>query len=595
MSHTPQRLRALALPLAALAFACHAAIAAPVLGPSGAAFYDAPASLSGTHGDLVSYRPATADIGSDAPAFAAWNVMYQSQDASNKAQPVTGTVFVPTTPWTGAGPRPVLIYAVGTHGLGKGCAASKQFTAGTDYEAANIVSALNAGYSVLVSDYVGYTNTGTVRYMAGPSQGRNVLDIFKAATQLPGAGIAANAKVAIWGYSQGGQAAAWAAELHATYTPGMQLVGVAHGGTPADLGATADFLNGRNGSAFLLSSVMGLGAEYPAAIPVDLAFSAEGKNKLARLKDLCLFDAVFDYQNRFFEEFSHEGFTLTELLETASIKRTMDAQKVGNNPVPLPIYQFHGQADEFIPLPQAWALKQGYCAKGTKVSFDLYPSEHLATLFQAAPYALRWIGDRMAGLPAPDTCAKTQAPTPTANDTSGNLLVTLDKWRLGGAMRMRTLAQNVVIPSTSTFSGLADINAKTINGSIHIPKFVAPIKLVGAPMPVALTIEPATGVTGLLELDRQGILHEHSEVKVNIKVTSLVGTPIGICRTASPVTMKLDFDGPVAQFGRQLTFIGTSTFPPMTGCLMSSVLTTLMSGPGQKFVFTLSPPPPVAY
>ena len=594
MDNTSSRLPSLiAWPLAALAWAASSAMAAPVPGAPGNAFYDVPASLAGVHGDLVTYRPAEARLGDDAPAFHAWNVMYQSTDASKKAQPVTGTVFTPATAWTGEGPRPVIIYAVGTHGMGKSCSPSKQFAAGADYEGANIALALKAGYSVLVSDYVGYTNTGTVRYMAGPSQARNILDVFKAATQLPGSGIASNAKVAVWGYSQGGQTAAWAAELHPTYTPEMNLVGVAHGGTPADLASTAGYLNGRNGSAFLLSAVMGLAAEYPTLLPADLAFSAEGKAKLAPLKDLCLFDAVFDFQNRYFEEFANPGATLADLLDLSD--KTMSLQKVGTNPVTLPLYQFHGQADEFIPLDQAWALKQNYCAKGTKVYFDLYPSEHIATVFQAGPKVLQWVGDRMAGKPAPDTCAKTTAPVSTANDTSGNILFTLDKWRLAGAMRMRTLGQNVVIPATSTFSGLADINAKNINGSINIPKFVAPIKLVGSPMSTALTIEPASGVTGLIELDRAGMLHEHSQVQVNIKVTSLVGTPIGVCRTSGPVTMKLDFDGPIANLGTQLSFSGSSTFPPMTGCIMSSVLTTLMSGPGQKFTFTLSPPPPVAY
>jgi hypothetical protein len=339
--------------------------------------------------------------------------------------------------------------------------------------------------------------------------------------------------------------------------------------------------------------VLGLSTEYPIGLPADLAFTPEGKAKLTSLKEICLFEAVFDYQNRYFEEFTHEGATVDDLLGLSF--KVMDQQTVGKNPVTVPVYQFHGQADQFIPLDQAFELKQTYCAKGTKVSFDLYPAEHIATVFQAAPKALSWIGDRMAGKPAPDTCNKTTPPVSTAQDTSGNILFALKNWRLGGAMRIRTLGQNVIIPNTSTFSGLGDINAKTINGVSFIPKFVAPIKLAGAPMATALTIESVGPVTGLLELDRQGILHEHSELKINIKVTSLVGTPIGVCRTSAPVTLKLDYDGPIANLGTQLPFSGTTTIPPMTGCIMSSVLTTLMSGPGQKYTFTLSPPAPVAY
>ena len=63
----------------------------------------------------------------------------------------------------------------------------------------------------------------------------------------------------------------------------------------------------------------------------------------------------------------------------------------------VPMYQYHGQADQFIPLDQAYALKQTYCAKGTKVSFDLYPAEHIATVFQAAPSAALPANTRKSG------------------------------------------------------------------------------------------------------------------------------------------------------------------------------------------------------
>ena len=153
-------------------------------GPPGLAFYTPPSTPpSGVHGDLVSYRTTTVALGTGAPAVNAWNVLYQSTDSNGKANYVTGTVLVPTAPYTGT--RPVISYAVGTHGLAQRCAPSLQLAGGTDYERDNIVAALGKGYAVLISDYAGYTTGSTPTYTVGKAEGNAVLDIVRAAAQVP--------------------------------------------------------------------------------------------------------------------------------------------------------------------------------------------------------------------------------------------------------------------------------------------------------------------------------------------------------------------------------------------------------------------------
>jgi hypothetical protein len=79
----------------------------------------------------------------------------------------------------------------------------------------------------------------TKTYNVGIAEGRAVLDALRAATRVPGAGLQPSAPMAIEGYSQGGGAADWAAQLHPTYAPELHLAGVAGGGTPANLQAVA--------------------------------------------------------------------------------------------------------------------------------------------------------------------------------------------------------------------------------------------------------------------------------------------------------------------------------------------------------------------
>src|SRR5690554_1996610 len=131
--------------------------AAPVVGPDGMAFYTLPAS-EGAQGDLIWYRQASVKLGNGAPDARSWNLMYHSSDALGQPNVVTGTVIVPTASWKGRGDRPVISYAVGTHGLNQSCAPSVTPEAGPDYEADSLVAKCRAGYADLIAGSPSYTN-----------------------------------------------------------------------------------------------------------------------------------------------------------------------------------------------------------------------------------------------------------------------------------------------------------------------------------------------------------------------------------------------------------------------------------------------------
>jgi len=586
--------------LSAVALCCASAFAAPVLGPAGSAFYTAPNPIpAGNNGDLISYRPTSVTLGTNAPALSAWNVMYRSTDARNAADVVTGTVLVPTTPWTGTGARPVISYAVGTHGLAQRCAPSQQMAAGTDYENANIVAALKAGYAVLVSDYQGYTTGATPTYLAGASQGHAVLDIVRAAAQIPGAGLSLSNPVGIWGYSQGGQSSAWAAQLQPTYAPELNVKGVAAGGVPADFIRTSNYLDGSAGSSFLLAGVVGLATQYPDLIPINDLANDNGKVTIERGKNECVFEALFDLMNRKLSEFTVGNQTLTQLQGIPSVKQALTAQNLGGAKLSVPLYQYHGRADEFIPIDQAVALKKSYCGKFSNVTFGVYPSEHIATQFQAAPTVLSWMNDRFSGKSTMGSCLSlTAAPTSTANPGGGDFVVSLAKWNLTGTMTLATMQNQVVtLPSGANFSSDANITRNALsNSTLAVPDFSTTLKVVGIPTKVGLRITQVGAPSGTVSLDTSGQLHIHGSTSVNITITSLDGIGVGSCTTETPVVLPLNFDGPVSAMGSGgLTFTGTTTFPKIKGCLTSSIITSLMSGPGQGYTFTVAPPAPTTY
>lgn len=595
--NAPLSFRQLAVPLAALTLLASAAQAA-TQGPAGMAFYAPPVTGSGPHGELVSYRKATVNLGSDAPAVNAWNVLYRSTDSRGAANVVTGTVLVPKSGWLRLDARPIISYAVGTHGLAQSCAPSLQMAAGTDYETANIVAALKAGYAVVVSDYQGYTNGATPTYLSGASQGNAVLDIVSAAVKVPFVGLSSNAKVAVWGYSQGGQSAAWAGQLQPAYAPNLKLVGVAAGGVPGDFKRTARVLDGSAGAAFLFGGVIGLSQQYPDKIPLNTLASESGKAAIEQGKQQCVFESLFTFMNSSLSEFTVNNQGLESLMAIPSISEALTAQDLGGSPITAPVYQYHGQADEFIPLDQAVALKKKYCARATNVTFDLFPSEHIATQFQGAPYVLSWLADRVDGkAAAPSTCSNTAAaPQSTANPAGGNFVVSLDKWLLNASVNLKTLKQTVTLPATSSLTADADITAGRLNGALSVPEFKQKLSIIGIPANVGLRITPVGETTGTVALDNNGRLKIKGTAYADITVTSVLGLPFGECKTQTPVAFPLDFEGPVSSMGNgKLVFTGTTTFPPIKGCAISAILSTMMSGAGQTFSFAVSPPAPVKY
>jgi dienelactone hydrolase len=605
MFNTFTRKSALSIPLAALALAVSSAYAATPGSSDDSVFYAPPTALTaGAPGTLISYRPATLKL-AGAPAVKAWNVVYQSTSATsfNAAgdpkpavdNAVSGTVIVPSAAYKGTGPRPVILFAVGTHGLANSCAPSRQMAAGTDYETANISAALNAGYAVLVTDYAGYLNGQGGHYLVAQSQAQSTLDIFRAAKGIPGAGIDGAAKVGVWGFSQGGQTAAKTAEIASTYAPDVNVVGVAAGGVPANFNTVAPNLDGKIGFAFLASGVQGLVNEYgKRLVPIDIIATDAGKAALVELSGQCVFTALLSHENQNLVSYTLDpSATLADLLGVAQLE--VDAQTLGNTKPTMPLYLFHGQADEFIPLSQTVGLKKQYCAQGAKVAFDAYPSEHIATPFQAAPKVLAWMGDRFAGTAAPSTCSTTAVPADTSLPNTGNYKVALNAWPLNAHVDLKTLAQTVQLPANSSFTAITDITAKTLDGTLNVPDFKQSLKIIGIGAQIGMSITPNGRTTGSASLDNAGTLTVKGLAKVDITLTSVWGIPFGDCKTVTPVEFPLSYVGPVSGLGNGLTFAGTTAFPQIKGCVISAIMSAFFTGSGNGYSFAVAPPAPKAY
>ena len=117
-------------------------------------------------------------------------------------------------------------------------------------------SLLENGYAIAATDYPGLGTPGPHPYLVGDSEARAVIDSVRAARSFPG--LENSTRYAVWGHSQGGQAALFTGMIAKSYAPELQLVGVAAAAPATDLSALmTDDLNtvgGRNLTAMTMWS-----------------------------------------------------------------------------------------------------------------------------------------------------------------------------------------------------------------------------------------------------------------------------------------------------------------------------------------------------
>lgn len=368
-------------------------------------------------------------------------IRYTSTNERGELVPVTGALY--TTPKA----KGLVALAPGTRGLGDQCAPSygaamlstvgssesEAPTVNINYEAPMVRMLTDAGYSVVVTDYIGLGTSGLHSYLNRVEQGNALIDAARA-TAEPGQ------KVAFWGYSQGGGAAAAAAELVADYAPELNVVATFSGAAPADPLAVLE-----QGTAPMLTAVAGFAtASYMDTYPefneaMSEYLTPKGKAWLEGLKTSCIIEASATSPTDFSELFT-SGKDFAELVRSDDRLRTyLDHNKVGTSPVSAPIMVLTNPDDDLVPSPQATQLAEDYCSISAPVEYrrvvvpgsptqpfsstlekatersslptNRYPgSNHAIPLVLETGHAIDWLNDRFDGKPMKTVCPADAEP-----------------------------------------------------------------------------------------------------------------------------------------------------------------------------------------
>lgn len=324
-------------------------------------------------------------------AVKAFQLQVRSTDAKGRPVTVVSTVLVPLTPYVGK--RPLLSYQPATDSLGDQCNPSYNLRLGLEKEIPLLSMGLAKGWAVVVTDYQGPRDA----YGAGRMEGHAVLDGIRGALALTEAGLTPTTKVGMWGYSGGGLATGWAAQLHPSYAPELKIVGVASGGTPADLLAAGRQMDGGPFSGLFLAAAIGMSREYPELLGI---FNAAGRELIAEMDDLCVAEEAL-YAFKSVKSYSDSPDPLAEPVA----QQVLRLNRMGDTGPTAPVYLYHSKFDELIPWQAASDVNARWCAKGTRVTFHTdYTSEHNTLAATGAPSAITYLTARFLGLPAPSTC-----------------------------------------------------------------------------------------------------------------------------------------------------------------------------------------------
>jgi pimeloyl-ACP methyl ester carboxylesterase len=371
-------------------------------------FYERPAPPgAGKPGDVVRAEPMDAYLVPGVRLRAkAWRVLYRSTSAVGEPTAVSGIVLVPYG--RRHGPRPLIGYGVGTHGIGDAAAPSRLLARGLDWEAGLIAMVLARGWAVAVTDYEGLGTPGDHTYMVGRALGCNVLDAMRAARTLDPTELPVEGPAALIGYSEGGAATAWAAQLQPQYAPEIPLAAVAAGAAAADLEAAGPTLDGTFFSFFIAYGGIGYAAAYPE-LELDPYLTAKARKAIAALRESTLVQAMLSGP-RFIRA---SDLTQPNVLELPAWRRRLRENRLGGIAPAAPVLLHHARRDQIVSFDQSINLHERWKRLGADVRLYVTRGgvDHISGGVAGMPVALGWVASRVAKRVAlPDASPPVEVP-----------------------------------------------------------------------------------------------------------------------------------------------------------------------------------------
>lgn len=350
------------------------------------AFYTLPSPApGGDPGEIIRIEPiASAPAGSSA-----WRVIYHSTDLAGDDVPVSGVVIVPDGP-APAGGRTVISWAHPTTGAAAKCAPSLGLDPFQYIE--GLHELLAEGYAIAATDYPGLGVEGQSSYLLGVPESNSVLDIVRAARRIDGADT--GDRVVLWGHSQGGQAALFAAERASTYAPELKLQGVAVAAPAANLNAlmTDDIidLSGVTIASLAIPAYTVAYADRYTSEEITAILTPAGAKATPEMAQLCLLTETKELHA--IADPLVGGYVTSDPATTEPWKTLLEENSAGGQPVTVPVFIGQGEADQLVRPSATEGYVELLCSQKADVTFHTYPDiDHGLAAYAALPDLLLWL------------------------------------------------------------------------------------------------------------------------------------------------------------------------------------------------------------
>ncbi|WP_166909042.1 lipase family protein [Mycobacterium sp. DL440] len=356
----------------------------------------------------------------------AWQLLYRSSDLNRRPEAAVTTVLLPACADPHR-PRPVLAYQCAIDAVADRHFPSYALRLGADapwcvpqFELLVLANALRRGWAVSIADHEGLGG----HFGAPREPGYRVLDGVRAALSFEPLRLVADASIALWGYSGGGMASAWAAEVAPTYAPELRIVGAALGSPVGDPGQALLKLNGTALAGLPAMVIAAIRRVYPDLDRlVDQHATDTGRRRLAEIETLGTIAAIRAYRHDDIDNYIDTP--LADLLATPEVVSIIYDLRLGAIAPQCPLLVVQGVHDQFIAAVDVDGLVQDYIDGGAHVHYlrDRL-SEHITLHPLSVPAILDWLADRIAGRPLGTPAVTTVWSMAASLKTLGGLLMT---------------------------------------------------------------------------------------------------------------------------------------------------------------------------
>ena len=358
----------------------------------------------------------------------ATQLLYRTIDRHGEPEACVTTVLVPAN-HSHRQPRHVVSYQCAIDAVSPRCFPSyalrrraKAVGSLAQFEYLLMAAAVAEGWVVSVPDHEGPDGMWGTPH----EPGYRVLDGLRATLNFERFGLAADSRVGLWGYSGGGLASAWAAEVYADYAPELNVVGAVLGSPVGNLGNTFRRLNGTTYAALPALVVSALAKSFPGlAQVIEEHATDEGLAMLKGLERMTTAHALVRLFRTNMDDWVRPP--LDQVLDMPEVREVFDAIKLGGTVPTPPVLIVQAVHDSLIAVEDIDELADLYSVGGARLTYhrDMF-SEHMLLHPMSAPMTLRWLTDRFAGRPLDAHIVRTKWPT------LFNPITYAGMWRLGG-------------------------------------------------------------------------------------------------------------------------------------------------------------------